>query len=287
MSKFYLPTSTSDTPASTSAYTSASDSDDDEDTLPYPTELPRNDFLAADFDPERYLSSLRNRHQTLEDLRSDLRQRSQLLSKELLDLVNGDYEAFLRLGTDLRGGEERVEGVRVGVLGFGREVEGIRKGVQERLEEVGALLAERKALRKDVVLGRGLLEIEERIGELEEGMGIKELAGGEEEDELEDEDANDATRNGDATAIPFKKLQRHAQQYLLITRMIQRIGFEHPFFQAQRPRLDEIRRTLLLDLAAVLRQAQTAKSPDVILDILGTYTDLGSEDESVRVLKGG
>ena len=187
MSKFYLPTSTSDTPASTSAYTSASNSDDDEDTLPYPTELPRNDFLAADFDPERYLSSLRNRHQTLEDLRSDLRQRSQLLSKELLDLVNGDYEAFLRLGTDLRGGEERVEGVRVGVLGFGREVEGIRKGVQERLEEVGALLGERKAVRKDVVLGRGLLEIEERIGELEEGMGIKELAGGEEEDDLEDE----------------------------------------------------------------------------------------------------
>ena len=82
-------------------------------------------------------------------------------------------------------------------------------------------------------------------------------------------DANDATVNGDATAIPFKKLQRHAQQYLLIMRMIQRIGFEHLFFQAQRPRLDGIRKTLLLDLAAALRQAQTAKSPDAVLEILG------------------
>ncbi len=86
---------------------------DDQDNLPYPEALPRSDFLAPEFDAATYLSTLSGRHQTLEDLRSDLRERSQALSKELLDLVNTNYEQFLSLGSDLRGGEEKVEDVRV------------------------------------------------------------------------------------------------------------------------------------------------------------------------------
>ena len=92
-------------------------SSDDEDNLPYPEALPRSDFLAPTFDAPTYLSTLSDRHQTLEDLRSDLRERSQGLSKELLDLVNTNYEQFLSLGSDLKGGEEKVEDVRVGLLG--------------------------------------------------------------------------------------------------------------------------------------------------------------------------
>jgi DNA repair exonuclease SbcCD ATPase subunit len=150
MSKFFID-STSQSTETTPAYVdSPSYGSDDEDTLPYPAELARNDFLAPDFDAQTYLSSLRNRHQTLEDLRSDLRQRSQLLNRELLDLVNGNYEEFLSLGGDLKGGEEKVEGVRVGLLGFQREVEGIRKAVQDRARETGELLREKKGLRKEV-----------------------------------------------------------------------------------------------------------------------------------------
>src|SRR5580700_8340667 len=101
-------------------------STDDEDNLPYPEALPRSDFLAPNFDALVYLSSLSHRHQTLEDLRSDLRERSQTLSKELLDLVNTNYEEFLSLGSDLKGGEEKVQDVRVGLLGFKRGVEDVR-----------------------------------------------------------------------------------------------------------------------------------------------------------------
>ncbi|KAG4441728.1 hypothetical protein IFR05_002807, partial [Cadophora sp. M221] len=98
MSKFYF----SGTSGSVS-------SDDEEDNLPYPEALPRSDFLAPTFSAPAYLSTLSERHQTLEDLRSDLRERSQALSKELLDLVNTNYEQFLSLGSDLKGGEEKVE----------------------------------------------------------------------------------------------------------------------------------------------------------------------------------
>ena len=115
---------------------SGSVSSDDEDNLPYPEALPRSDFLAPTFSAPAYLSTLSDRHQTLEDLRTDLRERSQALSKELLDLVNTNYEQFLSLGSDLKGGEEKVEDVRVGLLGFKRGVEDVRGKVRERRGEV-------------------------------------------------------------------------------------------------------------------------------------------------------
>lgn len=84
---------------------SSSTSDDGDAPLPFPTALPRSDFLAADFQPAEYLSSLPQRHQTLEDLRAELRERSSAISAELLELVNNNYTAFLSLGDDLRGGD--------------------------------------------------------------------------------------------------------------------------------------------------------------------------------------
>lgn len=281
MSKFHFPSSTTSansTPANPSTYTT-DDEDDDIDMLPYPGELPRNDFLAPDFDPQTYLSTLRNRHQTLEDLRSDLRQRSQLLNKELLDLVNGNYEEFLSLGGDLKGGEEKVEGVRVGLLGFQREVEGIKKGVRERADEVGQLVKERKEIRHDVALGRSLLEVHERLIELEESLGINPR---DEEEDLDDEDEDEDAIVG---GVQLKKLQTHSQQYILITRMMERLGASHPFLVAQGSRLEQISRTILLDLAAALKQAKKA-SPDAILPVLKIYGDIGAEEEGVKVLKG-
>ncbi|EME42877.1 hypothetical protein DOTSEDRAFT_131205 [Dothistroma septosporum NZE10] len=290
MSRFELDSasiSATSTPAAAAAspYQYSSD-DDDLDTLPYPGELPRNDFLAPDFDPQTYLSTLRNRHQTLEDLRSDLRSRSQLLNKELLDLVNGNYEEFLSLGRDLKGGEEKVEGVRVGLLGFKREVETIREGVRQRATEVKGLVDERKELRRNVVLGRSLLEMEERIEELEQSLGIKENdhdEGTEFDEEEEEEDVEGEV----ALSIPLRTLQRHAQQYVLITRMMERIGSSHPFLVAQASRLEEISKTILLDLAAALRQAKAAKVSETILAITKLYGDLGAEEEGVKALKAG
>ncbi|KAK1083148.1 hypothetical protein LTR33_003452 [Friedmanniomyces endolithicus] len=284
MSGFYIPSSTTTTTSSANP-TYASD-DEDEDTLPYPAELPRSDFLALDFNPETYLSSLRNRHQTLEDLRSDLRARSQSLNQELLELTNGDYEEFLSLGGDLEGGGEKVEGVRVGALGFKRELEGIGCWIKERLGEVDGLIREKRDVRREIGVGRGVLEIHERIGELEESLGITEIDEDAEEDDFDDDDEVEGT--ADDTSSPVaRRLQRHAQQYILLTRMFDRVGSSHPYLQAQQSRMIAIRKTLLLDLAAALRQAKSAKEPDAILNIVRLFGDLGAEKESVRVLKGG
>ncbi|SMR56705.1 unnamed protein product [Zymoseptoria tritici ST99CH_1E4] len=275
------PTTTPHPRPSTSS--SSSSSSDDIDTLPYPAPLSRSDFLSPTFDPATYLSTLRNRHQTLEDLRSDLRSRSQLLNRELLDLVNDNYEHFLGLGDDLKGGEEKVEGVRVGVLGFKREVEGVRTGVRERAEEVKGLVEEKKRLRREAMLGRGLLEVGERVGELERRLGVG--GGMEDEDDVGDEDEEEEDEE-DVEGVPVKKLRRHADSYLIIRLLMEKLGPEHPFLVAQKSRLVDIRRTMLLDLAAATRKAKSVKASDAMLALVQIYADLEAQAEGIKVLKG-
>lgn len=296
MSNFYLPSaseSAASTPAKSISPTRRSYDDeyddDDLDNLPYPTELPRNDFLPLDFNAQAYLSSLRNRHQTLEDLRSDLRQRSQLLNKELLDLVNGNYEEFLSLGEDLKGGEEKVESVRVGVLGFEREVEAIRRGLKVRLDEAGQLLQEKKDIKTEVMFGRRLLEIEERISELEYRLGLALDEGAGDELDLEDDaDQSETTQDSGSqqeTTVRIKGLQGNAERFLVIAQLIDQAGRDHPFIQAQKPRLAEARRTLLLDLATALKQAKETRHTNDVLDLLVLYGELGAESEGIKAVK--
>ena len=289
MSKFFLD-STSQSADTTPAYVDSPNfGSDDEDNLPYPEELARNDFLAPDFDAQTYLSSLRNRHQTLEDLRSDLRQRSQLLNRELLDLVNGNYEEFLSLGGDLKGGEEKVEGVRVGLLGFQREIETIRKAVQDRAKETAELLSDKKELRKDIVLGRSLLEVHGRLEELEEKLGIKikEEDDDEDDDEDDEDDENEDTPEGLSYNSAVGRLRKQSEQYLIIVFQSSKIGSSHPFLVSLQPRVEEVRKTLILDLSASLRQARSSNDRNAVLGFSQVFGILEAQNDALKVLKGG
>ncbi|KAH8649622.1 oligomeric golgi complex component, COG2-domain-containing protein [Tricladium varicosporioides] len=271
---------------------SGSISSDDEDNLPYPEALPRSDFLAPGFDAPTYLSTLSDRHQTLEDLRSDLRERSQALSKELLDLVNTNYEQFLSLGSDLKGGEEKVEDVRVGLLGFKRGVEDVRGKVRERKVEVEGLLQDKKAVGKQIALGRKLLEVDSRLEELEDRLMVSSLgraAQGEDDDswtdseDEEDEDDELVTGAGSNT----RKLQRLVTNCLQVEQLSERIGKDHPFIIAQDSRITRVRNTILLDLSTALKSA-TAIGEDgktKVIKLLGIYRDFDADSEAIKVLK--
>ncbi|KUJ06717.1 uncharacterized protein LY89DRAFT_743629 [Mollisia scopiformis] len=271
---------------------SGSISSDDEDNLPYPEALPRSDFLAPDFDAPNYLSTLSDRHQTLEDLRSDLRERSQALSKELLDLVNTNYEQFLSLGSDLKGGEEKVEDVRVGLLGFKRGVEDVRGKVKERKQEVEALLAEKKGVSKEIALGRKLVELDARLEELEDRLMVASLGrtvNGNDEDvwsESEDDEDEDELSIDGANGTSTKKLQRLVIDYRHIEHLSASIG-QHPFIVAQESRMQRVRNTILLDLREALKKASPTNDAGrtKLVEILSIYRNLGADGEAVKVLK--
>ncbi|MCJ1370023.1 hypothetical protein MMC20_001235 [Loxospora ochrophaea] len=269
----------------------SSGSDLEEDTLPYPKPLTRSAFLVPDFDPTSFLSSLHNRHQTLEDLRSELRTRSQELNKELLDLVNSNYQDFLSLGSSLQGGEEKVEEVRVGLLGFKRDVEGLKEKVDDRRKEVDQLVEEKRRVRKEIQRGRGLLEVDQRLEELEEGLLLK-LKGATtrretdtddiEISESEEDSGNEAAKN--STSI--SRLQRRVIQFVYTRKLADKIGSDQPFIAKQEERLSRVRNTLLLDIGSAFKQISTNEhARGTTLKILNIYRELGEPDEALRILK--
>lgn len=267
------------------------DDDSSDDNLPYPKPLTRASFLTPDFDPTTFLSTLRNRHQTLEDLRSELRTRSQDLNKELLDLVNENYQDFLSLGSSLKGGDEKVEEVRLGLLGFRREVEGLRSKVDGRRKEVEELVEERKRIRASIQMGRRLLEIERQIGDLEGRLML--TSTGPRQAEVNDEGVvlseseEESDEETESDGIGVLRLRRHMEQYMYIKGLVERTGPGHPFLVKQEERVLRLKQTVLLDLNSALKQA-VAGGEDMradLLKLLVLYRQMGEASEALQVLK--
>lgn len=279
----------------------SSNSDETESGLPFPKPLARASFLAPDFDPAIFLSSLANRHQTLEDLRVELRDLSQSLNKELLDLVNENYQSFLSLGPALDGGEEKVEEVKVGLLAFHRDVQAIRNSVDARRAEMVSLLGEKKKLKKSTAVGKALLDVAERIEELEQGLLICEgerIAKEGIDESYEDSDAFLDSEEGEsddggmaddtgAAIVSLRRLETHIHKHLHIESMVKRIGDQHPFFVNQEGRMTKIKSTLLLDLGTALDQANRSgeKRDGRMMAVAKLYGLIGEETDAVAALK--
>ncbi|KAF3771359.1 hypothetical protein M406DRAFT_18350, partial [Cryphonectria parasitica EP155] len=267
--------------------------DDDDAPLPFPTELSRRDFLAPGFNAASYLSSLfpggdetsqglglGTRHQTLEDLRTELRERSSAISAELLELVNANYTSFLGLGDELKGGEERVEDVRVSLLGFRRQVEEIQGRVRGRKEDVQKVGAELRGVRGEVEQGRRMLELDERL----------EALLGRLEEEASDEDSEDDVSGDDEIQSRSRSpasLMEMAREHDAINKLADAIGRDVPYVKKIEERITRSRNTLLLEIGASMKEARKGgeKKRDTVLKLLGIYRLLGAHAESVKILK--
>ncbi|KAF1734908.1 hypothetical protein CRV24_003826 [Beauveria bassiana] len=278
----------------------SSDLDDDDAPLPFPAALPRSDFLTPDFDPAAYLSALPHRHQTLEDLRADLRDRSAAISSELLELVNANSSTFLSLGTNLRGGDDKVEDVRVSLLGFRRAVEDVKAKVATRRAETDALTAELRGVRASIELGRTLVEVAERLSSLEERLalsGVPKTRDGAEQkadsaddddddDESEEEDEDEDEQVQGLVGSTPTVLMTLAQDYNT-AEALQRSLPMLAFTAKLETRLAKCRKTLLLDLGNALQESRKAgvTAQNRVLKYLAIYRILGAQDEAVKAVK--
>lgn len=269
----------------------SSDSGDDDTPLPFPSALPRSDFLAPDFNPAEYLSALPNRHQTLEDLRSDLRDRSAAISAELLELVNSNYTVFLSLGSELHGGDEKVEDVKVALLGFRRAVEEVKAKVTARRLQTETLTTELQQVRTDIEKGRKLLEATERISSLEKRLAIDSLPTAQVDGitldtDDEDEDADEDGPIGLLGSSPTKLLVS-VQQYSRAKVVLEALEAEQPLVIRLAARLVKCRNTLLLDLSNALREARKSgpKGRNRILRYLALYRMLDAGAEGLKAIR--
>ena len=181
-----------------------------------------------------------------------------------------------------------MEEVRVGLLGFRKEVETVRGKVAEREEEVGRVLEERREVRKKIEVGRRLVDYEGRLRVLEERLMVGTAGKKEDNDDSEDsEDDDDDDDDDDGSfGVSIAKLRRHVEQWRLIRQMEKQVG-EHPFFASQVLRMTKVRNTLLLDLGSALQQAKSAGSQGMnrVVRIMRIYADMEESAEAVKVLK--
>jgi conserved oligomeric Golgi complex subunit 2 len=222
------------------------------------------------------------------------------LNKELLDLVNENYQDFLSLGSALKGGDEKIEEVRVGLLGFERDVGLVREKAEKRRNEVRELLKEKRQAREDARIGKALLEVAERLEELEGKLMIRDETMNDNEgngfaDDLDTESDEESDGPDGPTSelaelalVSIRRLKRRVEQYLYIREMVNRIGSTHPFLARQEERILRIRNTLLLDISTALKQARQASSAShgPLLKVLHLYNDMNEEADAVMVIRG-
>lgn len=261
---------------------------DEDAPLPFPKPIDRSAFLSPDFDPIAFLSSLSHRFQTLEDLQTELRELSQTLNKELVDLVNDNYQEFLSLGGALSGGEERIEDVRVGLLGFQRDVKAVRDKVDARRIEVTELLKEKRSVKHEVGVGRALLEIAEHLDQLEEKLHItngraRDSANGkvqadegvqwsEEWMETAVQESDDEYDSDEGTGLP-PRLRRRIEEFLILKHLAGRHNPRHPFILAQESRMRKIKEILLSDLDVAVKQKSEVKIKQEMLQVRAAVED--------------
>ena len=207
-----------------------------------------------------------------------------------MDLVNDNYSDFLSLGSSLRGGEDRVEDVRVGLLGFERDVQGLRDMVGKERERVGALVRNKREVMREIAVGRELLEIEERVGLLEVELGLRErevianvreevdegLEEGKEEwgEEWDDETPGESDEEfEDERGAISPRLRKRADQFLMVMVLMARYDGQHPFIVAEQGRIRKIRGTLLLDLDAAIRAEPDVKGKQEIMRLRGSVEE--------------
>lgn len=226
----------------------------------------------------------------MEDLQTELRELNQTLNKELIDLVNDNYQDFLSLGSTLSGGEERIEEIRLGLLGFQRDIKAVRDKVDARRNEVLELLKEKKAIRQETGLGRALLEIAERLELLEEKFNVSkkrptdvvkadgpENNGGHWSDEWMENTTDDMDdeydSDPDEVAGITPRLRRRTDEFLIIKELLGKHSLHHPFILAQDGRIRKIQEIVLFDLDMAIKQEPEVRNKQQLMQLRAAVED--------------
>jgi hypothetical protein len=192
----------------------------------------------------------------------------------------------------------------VGLLGFQRDVRGIKDQLDKKLEDIKQLLGEKKRIRSSIALGHQLLDLAERIEDLECSLVITERKSTTEDhvndsdsgaphalfegesDDSDDESLGDDT-DGSAAIVSLRRLERHVQQYLYIKMITSHVGERHPFVVTLEERISNIKATLLLDLKTALNQAvhSSRNKERRILTVMRLYDLIGENADALSALR--
>lgn len=113
--------------------------------LPTARKISRDSFATPEFDVDSFLTS-HHHYQTLEDIQEQLSHWSEVLEKELVDLINLDYSKFVGLGESLNQGRPKVKDMEVETLAFQNEVKKIQSKLKNDESEIKDLFTKKKQI---------------------------------------------------------------------------------------------------------------------------------------------
>jgi conserved oligomeric Golgi complex subunit 2 len=175
------------------------------------------------------------------------------------------------LGSTLSGGEEKVEEIRVGLLAFQRDLTSVKDNVEHRRTKVAVLINDRRSTIKQIQVGKSLLEIAERLEDLEASLMIggttdEAHKGAQSETKYLSDESDDDAEDGQ---IALHRLELHAEQYLILQLQLQRHSPTQRYIQSQSDRISRIKSTLGLDLEGALKHCKSVQKdqPEAVLRI--------------------
>lgn len=226
----------------------------DEDTdntglgeLPQAKQISRDAFSQEDFRADEFLTSY-HKFQTLDDLQKQLKQWSEKLSQELVDVINEDYGDFLHLGKQLSGGESKVQDVKMEIQSFQKETTKVKNSLDHNRKEIDALLEKKKHITLLQNRAKGLLIFSSRLDELESSL-------------------NDTSLIHDPV-----QLESIAKKYLALIKLTKKMKGRENFINFQTERLDQAKQKLIKELQGVKPYAKDEK--DLFLRLIVLYQEV-------------
>lgn len=158
----------------------------DDTELPSARLISRDDFSGESFDVDEFLTKS-HKYQTLDDLHRQLKKWDEELSKELIDIINAEYDDFVGQDKALEGGNALTQDVKLEVLRFQSEIKRVRDVFEDNGNNVQKLYKERKALKELERMALLLLEYSTRISDIDAQLSVLEAEETKEEDVNEQE----------------------------------------------------------------------------------------------------
>ncbi|KAI9024918.1 hypothetical protein CLU79DRAFT_813755 [Phycomyces nitens] len=151
------------------------DQDDDDQFIKTVQPLPRqaverSAFTAAEFDPDRFLSS--RRHLGLERLKTELNNHLRLLKAELIELLNRDYQDFINLSTNLKGVDRAMDDLMRPLTRMETQVKTASVHFQQVIDALEKQLDQRAHVRDKKACLKLLLNIHDSVTKVESLLEI-------------------------------------------------------------------------------------------------------------------
>lgn len=172
-------------------------------------------------------------------------------------------------------------------------MEEVRSRVSARGEDVAALNSELGEVRDDIEVGRKMLELDERLSDLEHRLAIGSAKNTDEDTPFgnlseDDDDGSDYDDGEPLIGSSPDKLAAFVRDLTMIDLLADSIGRDLPFVVRAEERALKCRATILIDLGNALKEAKAAgaRGQGRLLKYLGLYRSFGAAEDAVAALKG-